>query len=184
MADFRVFLSAVSSEFGAARDTVANDLQSHGEEIIARVQRSFRQDGQPGTLLHKLRRYIEECNAVICLMGSRSGAGFPAMAEAQAFREDLPPGISEASYTQWEFFFATRLRKACFVYVATSRFPADTDDPAEEDRPDLQAAFIAHVKASGRQRTEVGSRHEFRAEALKDLPRQRCPLVWSGSCGD
>ena len=71
MAQFRVFLSAVSSEFGAARDALATDLQSFGDVTVA-VQRSFRHDRNAGTLLHKLRNYIEHCDAVICLVGSRA----------------------------------------------------------------------------------------------------------------
>jgi hypothetical protein len=39
-AEFRVFLSAVTSEFGAARDALANDLQAR--DLQLRVQRSFR----------------------------------------------------------------------------------------------------------------------------------------------
>jgi hypothetical protein len=46
---FRVFLSAVTSEFGTARDALANDLQSH--DVIVPVQRSFRHDGQLLTYL-------------------------------------------------------------------------------------------------------------------------------------
>jgi hypothetical protein len=41
-AEFRVFLSAVTSEFGMARDAVANDLQAR--DLQLRVQRSFRQE--------------------------------------------------------------------------------------------------------------------------------------------
>jgi hypothetical protein len=41
-AEFRVFLSAVTSEFGTARDAVANDLQAL--DLQLRVQRSFRQE--------------------------------------------------------------------------------------------------------------------------------------------
>ena len=44
--EFRVFLSAVTSEFGTARDALANDLQARGLQL--RVRRSFRQE--PGVL--------------------------------------------------------------------------------------------------------------------------------------
>jgi tetratricopeptide (TPR) repeat protein len=164
MTAFRVFLSAVSSEFASARDALANDLQAH--DVIVRVQRSFRHDGAADTLLHKLRNYIEQCDVVVCLIGARSGTGFPVPAEAAAFPDDLPAGIAEASYTQWEFFFARRFKRRCLIYVATGAFAGDA---APEDRPDLQAAFLARVKALGLQWTPVGSLHEFRAEALKDL---------------
>jgi tetratricopeptide (TPR) repeat protein len=177
MAAFRVFLSAVSSEFAQARDALASDLQSH--EVTVSVQRSFRHDDAAETLLHKLRNYIEHCDVVVCLIGARSGAGLPVAVEAAAFRDDLPVGITEASYTQWEFFFARRFNRRCLVYLASSKFRPDKRNATPEDRPDLQAAFVAYVKALGVQRTAVGSLHEFRAEALKDLLQGPLPAALS-----
>ena len=170
MADsgFRVFSSAVTSEFGRARDALANDLQSH--DVIVRVQRSFRYDGEAETLLHKLRNYIERCDVVPCLIGARSGA-FPTVAEAAPFRDDLPDGITEASYTQWEFFFARHFGRLCLVYLASDKFQRDERKASLGERSDFQAAFVAQVKALGLQRTAVGNLHEFRADALKDLLR-------------
>jgi Domain of unknown function (DUF4062) len=84
MDQFRVFISAVTSEFGSARDALANDLQSH-DDLIVRVQRSFRYDDNAETLLHKLRNYIETCDVVIFLIGTRSGTGFPTAIEAERF---------------------------------------------------------------------------------------------------
>ena len=69
-AEFRVFLSAVTSEFGTARDAVPNDLQAR--ELQLRVQRSFRQEPGADTLLRLLHDYIRDCNAV-CVIGARSG---------------------------------------------------------------------------------------------------------------
>ena len=157
MDQFRVFLSAVSSEFGTVRDVLANDLQSH-DDLIVRVQRSFRYDDNAETLLHKLRNYIETCNVVIFLIGSRSGAGFPTAIEAERFRDDLPQGITEASYTQWEMFFARHFGKKCLIYFATDDFKRDKPATPPDDREALQSAFIAHVKAPGPQWTSVGSR--------------------------
>ena len=48
-AGFRVFLSAATAEFGAARDAVANDLQAR--DLQVRVQRSFRKEPGADTLL-------------------------------------------------------------------------------------------------------------------------------------
>src|SRR5215467_5444137 len=101
-AAFRVFLSGLTSEFGAARHAVANDLQARDMQV--RVQRSFRQEAGSDTLLRLLHDYIAGCSAVVCVIGTRSG-GCPPSAAAAAFAHLLPPGISEASYTQWEFFF-------------------------------------------------------------------------------
>jgi hypothetical protein len=108
--DFRVFLSAVSSEFGAARDALANDLQAR--DVQVRVQRSFRQEARSDTLLRLLHDYIRECSAVVCVIGMRSGA-CPAPAVAAPFAHLLPPGVTEASYTQWEFFLAASTSGGC-----------------------------------------------------------------------
>ena len=120
MAVFRVFLSAVSSGFASARDRLADDLQAH--DVTVRVQRSFRHDEAAGTLLHKLRNYIESCDVVVCLIGPRSGAGFPVAPEAAAFPGILPAGVTEASYTQWEFFFARHFNRRCLVTVRIVSF--------------------------------------------------------------
>ena len=96
-AAFRVFLSAVTSEFELARDAVASDLQAR--DLQLRVQRSFRQEPGSDTLLQLLHDYIRECDAVVCVIGTRSGA-CPSPAAAAAFAQLLPAGISEASYTR------------------------------------------------------------------------------------
>jgi hypothetical protein len=67
MAEFRLFLSAVSSEFAAARDTLAASLRAR--EMHITVQSDFRQQQAAGTT---------------------------------PFTHMVPPGIAEASYTQWE----------------------------------------------------------------------------------
>jgi tetratricopeptide (TPR) repeat protein len=172
MTNFRVFLSAVSSAFASARGALANDLQAH--DVSVRIQRSFRHDDAAETLLHKLRNYIERCDVVVCLVGTRSGSGFPVAAEAAAFPGILPAGMTEASYTQWEFFFARHFKRRCLVYFATADFRPDAA-AAAEDRPDLQAAFMAHVRSLGLQWTPVGGVHEFRAEAMKDLLKAPLP---------
>jgi len=86
-AEFRVFLSAVTSEFGTARDAVPNDLQVH--DLQLRVQRSFRQEPGADTLLRLLHDYIRDCNAV-CVIGVRSGP-CPSPAETAEFRPRSKP---------------------------------------------------------------------------------------------
>jgi tetratricopeptide (TPR) repeat protein len=169
---FRVFLSAVSSEFESARDALANDLQSH--EILVCVQRSFRHDHNAGTLLHKLSNYIEQCNVVIFLMGARSAAGFPQPPEEAPFADGLPNGIAEASYTQWEYVLARKFHKPCLIYVAGPEFPADKAAGAG-DKAALQAAFVEYVKSDGKQWSTVTNKHDFRACVLRDLLRAPLP---------
>ena len=72
MAEFRVFLSTVSSEFADARDALARDLLARGIEV--RWQEMFRQEKASETLLGLLHDYVRDCQAVVCVLGQRSGA--------------------------------------------------------------------------------------------------------------
>jgi len=76
--EFRIFLSAVTTEFGKARGAVASDLRSR--EALLRVQSDFRQEAGSETTLKKLRDYICDCSAVVCVIGKRSGALPPSKA--------------------------------------------------------------------------------------------------------
>ncbi len=69
-AGFRIFISAVTPELGSYRREVARVLRRKGLEV--RDQDYFIQG--PGTLLEKLRDYIESCDAVLLLVGDRCGA--------------------------------------------------------------------------------------------------------------
>jgi hypothetical protein len=118
-AEFRIFLSAVTSGFGAARDAVANDLQAR--DLQVRAQRSFRQEPGADTLLRLLHDYIRDCSAVVCVIGTRSGV-CPSPASAAEFAHLLPPGITEASYTQSEFFFARAYKRRLSLYIAVAGY--------------------------------------------------------------
>ena len=141
VSEFRLFLSAVSSEFGQARDTLAASLRSR--DMLIRVQSDFRQEAGSDTTLRKLHDYIQACSAVVCIIGQRSGA-LPPPAAAKPFAHMLPPGVAEASYTQWEFFFARHYKRRLSIYIATAAWKPDRDAPVD-DRPDLQQALIRHI---------------------------------------
>jgi hypothetical protein len=119
--EFRVFLSAVSSEFETARNEIANDLDSRN--IRVRVQRIFRQEAGADTVLRLPHDYIASCTAVVCVMGKRSGA-FPTPAEVEPFAHLLPQELTEASYTQWEFIFARHHQRRLSVYLARDDYMA------------------------------------------------------------
>jgi hypothetical protein len=93
-AEFRVFLSAVTSEFGMARDAVANDLQARNLQV--RMLRSFRQEPGHDTLLRLLHDYIRECDAVVCVIDARSGA-CPSPSAAAEFAHLSPVGCKPPS---------------------------------------------------------------------------------------
>jgi Domain of unknown function (DUF4062) len=139
---FDVFVSAVTSEFGEARDVVASDLRAKGYTVS--VQEDFRQEGGSSTTLEKLDHYIRSCSAVVCIVGRRSGAVPPAAA-AEPFAGLLPPKLTEASYTQWELILARHHRKRLFVYHATPEYRPDQPEPTGEDHPELQDRFVQWI---------------------------------------
>lgn len=164
---FRVFLSAVSSEFGAVRAQLRSDLTARGLEV--KEQADFRQEAGADTTLAKLHDYIRDCDAVVSLVGTRSGAMPPAAADEPFRAMLLPTGMQEASYTQWEVIFARAYGKRLSFYVAGSGWVPDRD-ASDGDRPDLQAALRAWLfDRLGLDRKE-GLHHpgDLRAEVLKE----------------
>ena len=79
-----VFLSAVSSEFRAA---VASDLRA--QNFGVKVQEDFQLGSD--TTLRKLHDYIQSCDLVITLIGTRAGAKPPPAAIAP-FANMFPRG--------------------------------------------------------------------------------------------
>jgi hypothetical protein len=95
----------------------------------------------------------------------------PAAGRDGGFCAVLPPGISEASYTQWEFFFARAHKRRLSLYLAEPDY--GPDEPTGNDFPGLQEAFIGHIKAEGLHRVSFSNRDQLRAEVLKeDWPRK------------
>lgn len=64
---FRVFISAVSHELKSCRQELARVLRK--KELEVRDEEHFRQGG--ATLIEQLRAYIQQCDAVICLVGDQ-----------------------------------------------------------------------------------------------------------------
>jgi tetratricopeptide (TPR) repeat protein len=171
-AEFRVFLSAVTNEFGSARDTLAASLRSR--DLLLRVQSDFRQQADADTTLRKLHDYIRDCTAVVCVIGRRSGA-MPPAASAAPFAAMLPPGVSEASYTQWEFFFARHYKRRLSIYIATDAWKPEKDAPPA-DRPDLQRGLIRYiVEEQGLDRDYFGDVHHLCHLVLKEHWPQELP---------
>jgi tetratricopeptide (TPR) repeat protein len=170
--EFRIFLSAVSSEFGRTRDAVAADLRSR--EALLRVQSDFRQEAGSDTTLKKLHDYIRDCSAVVCVIGKRSGA-LPPPKAAEPFAHMLPSGIAKASYTQWEFFFARHFRRRLSIYIAKDDYQPDLAAPTGEDDPELQRAFRDHiVKDQGLDRSYFANEDQLARAVLKeDWPKKR-----------
>jgi tetratricopeptide (TPR) repeat protein len=165
--DFRIFLSAVSSEFSGAREAVANDLRARG--LTVRVQSSFRQEAGSDTTLRRDHDYIRDCDAVVCIVGKRSGF-VPPPAAAAPFAHLLPDGITAASYTQWEFFAARHYRRRLSIYIAGDDYKPDRALRDEDyDDPGLQQAFCSYiVDELGLNRDYFADVNELRALVLKE----------------
>jgi len=169
--EFRIFLSAVTSEFGKARDALAADLRSR--EALLRVQSDFRQEPGSDTTLRKLHDYIRDCAAVVCVIGRRSGA-LPPPTAAEPFAHMLPSGIAKASYTQWEFFFARHFKRRLSIYIAKDDYQPDFPAPPDDD-PELQRAFCDYiVKEQGLDRSYFANEDQLARAVLKgDWPKKR-----------
>jgi len=171
--EFRIFLSGVSSEFQPARDALADDLSARGLQV--RVQRSFRQEARTSTLLDKLHHYIKNCHAVVCLIGSRSG-DWPEGGVRPELQAMLPPGVTRASYTQWEFFIARHYQKRLSIYQAGPGFTPFKAAPSAREDTALQDAFRAHLAQAGLDHTLFGTVQELRIAVLKeDWPQHARP---------
>ncbi|NBC96667.1 MAG: DUF4062 domain-containing protein [Deinococcus-Thermus bacterium] len=133
---YDVFISAVSNEFEAARDLVASRRKARGLRV--RIQPEFPQGAT--TTLAKLYDFIRDCDAVVAVIGRRSGA-FPTADEAAPYAHMLAPlGLDRASYTQWEVIFALHYGKHPWVHVAAPGY-APEKEPGDGDDPDAQERF-------------------------------------------
>jgi hypothetical protein len=108
---------------------------------------------------------------VVCVIGARSGACPPPVA-ASPFLNMLPSGISEASYTRWEFFFARHYKRRLSIYIANSEYPPDKPAPTTVDRPDLQQALVCHiVEEQGLDRSYFSNVDQLARAVLKEIGR-------------
>ncbi len=70
--------------------------------------------------------------------------GLPVTFCRGAIRSHAVGGVKEASYTQWEFWFARHYGRWLSIYIASEEWQADKPAP-ESDRPDLQDALIRYI---------------------------------------
>ena len=172
---YRVFLSAVTRELGSYRVEVARVLRR--KELEVRDQEHFRQGS--ATLLEQLRAYIEQCDAVILLVGERCG-GFPSEEHVAALGT-IPlfepyrasTGQARASYTQWELFLAKHYGKKTYVFLSDPSFKRDETNSEDADLRACLAAYREWVQASGEHRDAGLGREESHTPPWP--PRPPCP---------
>lgn len=162
----KIFISAVISELGKARDALAADLRARGHEVT--IQSDFQQSPDSETLLGLLADYIHDCHVVICIVGKRAGA-HPPIRAAEGYPKVLPAGIKEASYTQWEFFFARHFKRRPYVYIARGDYSPDQAG-VSGDRSTLQHAFRDHLKSENVHYGPFSNVDQLARAVLRDLP--------------
>jgi tetratricopeptide (TPR) repeat protein len=166
-ARLRIFISAVTSEFGKARDALAADLRAQGHMV--HVQGDFQQGPDNATLLGALAAYIRDCHAVVCIIGNHCGS-YPPASAAKRYSEVLPKEIKEASFTQWEFFLARHSNRRTYVYMARDDYKPD-EDAASGNSAALQRSYVEYLKAAGVHYAQFSDAKELRIAVLRDEPK-------------
>ncbi|MBL3588708.1 MAG: DUF4062 domain-containing protein [gamma proteobacterium endosymbiont of Lamellibrachia anaximandri] len=164
MSKEKIFLSAVTAQFKACRDTLRSDLAAVGADVV--VQEDFQQHG--GTLLEKLEAAIDGCDRVITLVGSAHGWE----PEPAARPNQTPP----RSYTQWEYYFARGERldgsrapvKPVYLYFADPGYLATNPVRQSADDALRQQRFIEEIIDSGKDRNSFDSIDNLARLVLRD----------------
>jgi hypothetical protein len=154
----KIFLSAVSSEFGPYRDELRADLTRQNVEV--KVQEDFKDLG--GLTLDKLDAYIVQCDGVIHLVGEMTGA-MPFKVDRSALtakyhdlaatlptlyeRLQNPDGVS---YTQWEAWLALYHGKLLFIALADKTAPRAGEFAPTQASRDAQARHLSCLQRAGR----------------------------------
>ena len=115
----RVFVSAVSSEFGQTRQDVANILTRLGFEPV--LQDVF--GVEAGDLRQMLREKIDACDGLIQIVGQAYGFEPPAPDEE----------FGRVSYTQFEYLYARQKGKKTWLILTRPGFAGES----AADRLDL-----------------------------------------------
>jgi tetratricopeptide (TPR) repeat protein len=149
----KIFLSAVSKEFGPYRDALRRELNCPLLVDIV-IQEDFKELGVK--TLDKLDVLIAGCDAVIHLVGGMTGDP-PSETERLSLLRDNPelrgrlPELGKAlsdgeaiSYTQWEAWLADYRRKPLVVAVAAESLASGTPESKA-----AQARHLERLKASG-----------------------------------
>jgi tetratricopeptide (TPR) repeat protein len=122
-----VFVSATTADLGSYRRDVRDVLLDQGVHPI--VQDHFESDYQK--LLDILRQQVNDCDAVICLVGFVYGQE----------PKNRPANAPRRSYTQLEFEIAEAFDKPVYVFLADAECPFD---PHQEEPQELRQLQEEH----------------------------------------
>jgi len=165
----RIFISAVSKEFGELRKSTDAWIRKLGcEPETMEIWGT-----EPGDLRAVLRGKIDSCKGLIQIVGDGYGAEPPT----------ADPDFGRVSYTQFEFLYAAMQGKTTWIFPAAENADRDTkaaqlDLPRRGDHPDpagyqaerraLQAAYRARLEQSGHLRHGFTTEQDLRL-LIQDL---------------
>ena len=151
----RIFLSTVSGEFRDYRDQLRRDLTRHNVEV--KVQEDFKDFGT--VTLDKLDVYITNCDAVVHLVGNRTGAAakpestklmlakYPDLpGRLPPLQQPLADGLA-ISYTQWEAWLALYHGKLLVIARAADSAPRGPNYAPTDAMRAGQSAHLARLAA-------------------------------------
>ena len=145
-----VFISAASDDLRSARHVVKDALLSLGCHPI--VQEHFEPDYR--TVKDMIRSRIEECHAVVHLIGKRYG-GEPSP-------KSLPEGTPRRSWTQMEYHFAKETGVKLYLFVCDDAYPFDQQPtPEPDDEVQLQQQYRRSILEGEQLYTIVKSPEEL-----------------------
>ena len=159
MARVQIFLSTVSAEFRSYRDALRHDLDR--PNVTVKVQEDFIATGTE--TLDKLDEYIQQCDAVIHLVGDMTGARanstavaaiwkrYPDLAECLPVLEPfLKPGARGLSYTHWEGWLALYHGKVLIIAAPLDGAPRDACYQLNKDQRAAQQEHLERLQIVGR----------------------------------
>ena len=127
----RIFISATTRDLGSYRKLAAESLRKRGYDVDdqAIFNLTYHQIGE------MLKHRIEQCDAVVCLIGFVYG-GEPS---------NRPPDQPRRSYTQWEYFLARELKKPVYLLLADEKTKFDEHEQESDELVQLQKDYRAEV---------------------------------------
>ena len=196
----KVFLSVVTNEFASGRALLAANLKLPNLDVA--VQKDFIVSG--GKTLAKLDDYIQQCDAVIHVIGLATGSipGEPAVATWLGLHRDATdrlPFLADAlrnpqpgfSYTQWEAYFALYHGRPLLIYVPddfesdTLKVPRDPSFVFNAAEAKLQRAHFQRLCSIDHDRGRFVSNEGLSIAALRSVnkilwpkPAIRPMVIW------
>jgi tetratricopeptide (TPR) repeat protein len=147
----RIFVSATNRDLASYRELASQSLRKRGYEVDdqAVFHLTYLE------IFEKLKQRIEQCDAVVCLIGFVYGSE----------PSDRQPDQPRRSYTHWEYLLARDLNKPVYLLLAgeTTPFDAGVDERESDELRQLQAQYRGEV-IRGRDWAAFASKSDLGAE--------------------